>query len=262
MITNFDILMSAVFVALGILLSGLEKLKLEKDILVAALRALVQLLLVGYVLRFVFAQSTILWTVGMIFLMSLVGAWTSAQRAKAVPGSLGITVAAMIITVGITLIALWVLGILPPNPRYLIPVAGMVIGNSMNTLSISLIRLSNGIKENREKIEVALALGKTPLQAIRFLLKRALKLAVIPRIDNVKVAGIIHLPGAMTGMILAGASPMQAVKFQIIIMYILLGAPMMIAYFGSRFAYKKFFNSDLQLVLPQALLSEGGKKGA
>ncbi len=260
MITNLDIAMAAVFVAVGVLLSAMERLKLERDIIIAAIRALVQLLLIGYVLRFVFAQSAIIWTVAMIFLMSLVGAWTSAGRAKSVPGALKITVISMVLTVGISLVALWVLGILPPKARYLIPVAGMVIGNSMNTLSISLIRLADGIRENRDRVEVALALGKSPLEAVSFLLKKALRLAVIPRIDNVKVSGIIHLPGAMTGMILAGASPIQAVKFQIIIMYILLGTPMLVAYFGTRFAYRKFFNRDMQLVLPPVRKNQGGKK--
>ncbi len=260
MITNLDIAMAAVFVAVGVLLSAIERLKLERDIIIAAIRALVQLMLVGYVLRFVFAQSAIIWTVAMIFLMSLVGAWTSAGRAKSVPGALKITVTSMVLTVGISLVALWVLGILPPKPRYLIPVAGMVIGNSMNTLSISLIRLSDGIRENRDRIEVALALGKTPIEAVRFLLKKSLRLAVIPRIDNVKVSGIIHLPGAMTGMILAGASPIQAVKFQIIIMYILLGTPMLVAYFGTRLAYKRFFNKDFQLLVPAGPGKKRSKK--
>ncbi|MCD6595394.1 iron export ABC transporter permease subunit FetB [bacterium] len=251
MITYIDILLSAIFVAFGILISFTEKLKLERDILIAAVRAFVQLFAIGYVLKFIFAQHLILWTFGMILLMSLIGAWTSSRRAKGVPKPLSITVLAMLGTVTFSLLILWAFRIIPPKPMYFIPVAGMVIGNSMNTLSVGLIRFRDGIYDGRERIEAALALGKSPAFSVGPIIKKSLKISIIPRIDSVKVSGIIHLPGAMTGMILAGASPVQAVKFQVVIMYILLGTPVIAAYLATKMAYKRFFNPARQLIIPQ-----------
>ena len=251
MITYWDILLSGIFVALGIIISFTEKLRLERDIVFAAVRAFVQLLAIGYVLKFIFARHEIIWTLGMILMMSLVGAWTSSRRAKGIPQPLNITILSMLGTVAISLLILWAFGIIPPKPMFFIPVAGMVIGNAMNTLSIGLIRFRDGVDEGRERIEASLALGKPPSVAVAPIMRKSLRLSIIPRIDTVKVSGIIHLPGAMTGMILAGASPIQAVKFQIVIMYILLGTPVLAAYLSTKMAYKKFFNSAQQLIIPK-----------
>ena len=250
MISFSDILISAGFVAAAIIISFTKKLKLERDIVYSAIRAFVQLMAAGYILKFIFAQNKTLWTFGMILVMSLVGAWTSSRRAKGIPKALFITTFSMFCTVAFSLAILLGLNIIDLKPMYLIPVAGMVIGNNMNALSLCLIRFRDSIDESRDRIEAALALGKSPGAAISPSIKKAIRISMIPRIDTVKITGLIHLPGAMTGMILAGASPIDAVKFQIVIMYIILGSPFIAVWLATETAYKKFFTPAEQLFIP------------
>ncbi len=249
MLTYWDVLFSLTFVAIAFGISLSEKLRLERDIIEATVRSFVQLIAVGYLLKFIFAENHILWTISMIFVMTLIGAYTSAGRAKGIFRPFPITLTAMMLSIIVAVIILLSLRIISPKPMYLIPIAGMVIGNTMNTASITMIRLRDGIADNREKIEVMLALGKSPKLASSNTIKSAMRLALIPRLDSVKVAGVIHMPGAMTGMILAGASPIQAIKFQIIIMYLIIGTPAIAAIVCTRLGYKRFFNKYEQLVI-------------
>ncbi|MCD6417501.1 iron export ABC transporter permease subunit FetB, partial [bacterium] len=221
MLTYFDVLLSLSFVSIAFGISLAEKLKLERDIIECTIRSFAQLVAVGYLLKFIFSENHFLWTSGMIIVMTLVGSYTSAGRAKCIPKPFPIALSAMLLSIIVSIIILLGLKIIPPKPMYLIPISGMVIGNTMNTASITMIRVRDGILSNRDKIEAMLALGKSPKLSAASTIKSAMRLALIPRLDSVKVSGIIHLPGAMTGMILAGASPIQAVKFQIIIMYLI-----------------------------------------
>ncbi len=251
MITYLDVFLSLIFVAIAFGISLSEKLRLEKDIIEATVRTFVQLIIVGYVLKFIFAENKLYWTGGMITVMTIVGAYTSAGRAKGIPKPFPITAAAMVSSVLTALIILLCLKIVSTEPMYLIPIAGMVIGNTMNTTTIVMIRTREGIFDHRESIEASLALGKSPKVSCSNVIKSAVRLSLIPKLDIVKVGGIIHMPGAMTGMILAGASPMQAVKFQLIIMYLIIGAPAVAAVISSRMAYRRFFNENEQLIIPQ-----------
>ncbi|RKZ29536.1 iron export ABC transporter permease subunit FetB, partial [bacterium] len=223
-------------------------------------RAFVQLIAVGFLLKFIFVEGQVIWTVSMILAMTFVGAYTSARRAKGIPKPFSITILAMLITVSIAVFLLLLLRIIPAKPMFLIPIAGMVIGNSMNTLSVAMIRLHEGIFDRREHIEAALAIGKSPRMATASIVKKSLRLSLIPRLDTVKVGGIIHLPGAMTGMILAGASPLEAVKFQIIIMYLIVGTPSIAAFIAGKLAYRRFFNTAEQLVLYHPNITDGKMK--
>lgn len=248
-ITYLDVLLSLAFVAIAFGVSLAQKLRLERDIAEVIVRTFVQLVAIGYVLKFIFAQEQLWWTSVMIIAMTFVGAYTSAGRAKGIPKPFAITLSAMVTAIAVAILLLLGLSIIPPKPMFLIPIAGMVIGNTMNTLSVMLIRIREGFSENRDTIEVALALGKSPATASANIVKSAARLSLIPMLDRVKVSGIIFLPGAMTGMILAGASPLQAVKFQIIIMYLLIGTPTIATLIACRMAYRRFFNDAEQLTI-------------
>jgi putative ABC transport system permease protein len=123
----------------------------------------------------------------------------------------------------------------------------MVIGNSMNTTSLTLTRIRDDIAEQRLKVEAALALGATSRQAVSPILRTALQRAMIPLIDATKTTGIIFLPGAMVGMIIAGADPLEAVRLQIVVLYMLLGSVSIAAILVGLLAYRSFFTSRHQL---------------
>jgi putative ABC transport system permease protein len=136
---------------------------------------------------------------------------------------------------------------MPPTARYLIPLGGMVIGNSMNTASLTLTRIRDDLSEQRLKVEAALALGATSRQAVSPILRTALQRAMIPLIDATKTTGIIFLPGAMVGMIIAGADPLEAVRLQVVVLYMLLGSVSIAAILVALLSYRSFFTPRHQL---------------
>jgi putative ABC transport system permease protein len=204
-------------VAVAVVLSLYQRLDLEKDIGVAVVRSFVQLAAIGYVIDYVFGLESL----GAV-------------------GAIGVAAVA-------NLSVLLLLQIVPLTARYLIPFGGMVIGNSMNTASLTLTRIRDDIAEQRLKVEAALALGATSRQAVSPILRTALQRAMIPLIDATKTTGIIFLPGAMVGMILAGADPLEAVRLQIVVLYMLLGSVSIAAILVGLLSYRSFFTPRHQL---------------
>src|SRR5215217_7304071 len=234
-------------VAVAVALSLYERLDLEKDIGVAVIRSFVQLATIGYVIDYVFGLEN-LWIVVLLLAgMVLFATWTSARRAAGVPNAFLIAALPVGAAAVSTLGALLVLGIVPATARYLIPLGGMVIGNSMNAASLTMTRIRDDLAEQGLKVEAALALGATSRQAVSPILRTALKRALIPLIDATKTTGIIFLPGAMVGMIIAGADPLEAVRLQIVVLYMLLGSVSIAAILVGTFSYHSFFTSSHQI---------------
>ncbi|MFC1724213.1 ABC transporter permease [candidate division KSB1 bacterium] len=238
---------SLILVVVVIGLSVWQKLHLEKDLIVGSVRAFIQLIAIGYILEFIFDLNKIYYTLLVILVMSLVGAQTSYGRSKKLPG--GFIIAWISIFAG----ALVSLGFLiavreiEVSPRYLIPLAGIVIGNAVKAGSLSFDRARAEINNNKERIEVLLSLGAEAKAAYHTLAVSCVRSALIPTIDTLKIVGLIQLPGAMTGMILVGASPIEAVKFQIIILYMLTCSSAVTAAMIVLLSMKKFFNRYNQL---------------
>src|SRR5215208_3450360 len=227
-------------VAVAVVLSFYQRLDLEKDIGIAVVRSFVQLAAIGYVINYVFGLENLAAVALLLAGMVLFAAWTTARRASGVPRSFLVAAVA-------TLGALLLLQIVPPTARYLIPLGGMVIGNSMNTASLTLTRIRDDVAEQRLKVEAALSLGANSRQAASPILRTALQRALIPLIDATKTTGIIFLPGAMVGMIIAGADPLVAVRLQIVVLYMLLGSVSIAAILVGLLSYRSFFTARHQL---------------
>jgi len=226
---------------------------LTGDLVMATVRSFFQLIAIGYALEIIFAKDSLFWTLLIIVVMLAVAAYTSAQRGKGIPHAMFITNASIGTGAALTIGLLVGLRVFEFSPRYTIPIAGMVIGNAMTTCSLVMARLRDDVLSQRNQIETALALGATGKQAVTPIVRRAVRAAMVPIIDTTKTVGLIKLPGAMTGMILAGASPMAAVQLQIIVMYMLVGAT---AFTGLAAAYltaRVFFSKAHQLVLPPSV---------
>jgi putative ABC transport system permease protein len=235
-------------VAVAVLLSFYERLGLEKDIGVAVVRSCVQLAAIGYVIDYIFGLDNLGVVTLLLAGMVLFAAWTSARRAGNVPKAFLIAAFAVGAAAVATLGLLLALGIVPATARYLIPLGGMVIGNSMNAASLTMTRIRDDVTEQSLKIEAALALGATSRQAVSPILETALKRALIPLIDATKTTGIIFLPGAMVGMIIAGADPLEAVRLQIVVLYMLLGSVSIAAIMVGTLSYRSFFTPRHQLM--------------
>jgi putative ABC transport system permease protein len=238
-------------VGLAIGISRWQMVKLEKDMLVAVGRAFVQLIAIGYALDLIFSATGPLWILLVIGVMVGIAGYTAGRRGKGVPQSQKLATTGVSVGAALTLGLLVVLRVFPFEPRFIIPIAGMVVGNSMTVTGLVMARLRDDVRIQRAQIEAALALGATHRQAARNQLQRALATGMTPIVDNTKTVGLISLPGAMTGMILAGASPLEAVQLQIIVMYMLIGAAAFSGLTAAFLTYQQFFTKAHQLVLSE-----------
>ena len=244
------ILGSLVLVGLALGISRWQRVGLEKDMLVAVGRAFIQLIAIGYALDLIFAAHGPLWILLVVSIMVTIAGYTAGQRGRGVPHSKRVATASVSVGAALTLGLLVTLQVFPLEPRFIIPIAGMIVGNSMTVTGLVMARLRDDLKLQRPQIEAALALGATRGQATSRQLRRALTTGMTPIVDNTKTVGLISLPGAMTGMILAGASPLEAVQLQIIVMYMLIGAAAFGGLTATFLTYRQFFTKAHQLILP------------
>lgn len=237
-------------VALAAIISRWQKLDLEKDILTASVRAFIQLIAIGYALTLIFAIDNPPAILFLLTVMTLIAGYTSGKRGRGVPHSGRVALMSISFGAALTLGLLVALGVFKFSAQQIIPIAGMVIGNSMNVCSLVMGRVRDEVNGRAAEIEAALALGATGRQASHPYLRAALHAGMTPIVDSTKTVGLIQLPGAMTGMILAGASPLEAVQLQIIVMYMLIGAAAFTGLAGVWLTYRQFFTANQQLILP------------
>src|SRR3954470_12065632 len=252
MITSIDLSLGQVaaslaLVALAAAISFWQRADLEEDIAVAVARSFVQLTAIGYVIKLIFDQDSIWLVFALLAVMVLFGAFTARARARKVPDAFWPLLIALALA-GVTTLGLVVaLGIFDPTPRYLVPVGGMVIGNAMTASAVALNRLGDEIADSRGKIEATLALGAPAQEAAAPFVRRALRSGMIALVDSTKTTGLIFFPGTMVGMLLAGASPTDAVRLQLILLYTLLGSVSISALTATLLAYRNFFTPAAQL---------------
>ena len=236
-------------VALAAGISRWQRLGLERNMLVAVTRAFVQLVAIGYALDLIFASDSLLAIGIIISVMVSIAGWTAGKRAHNIPHSVQIALISIAISTILTVGLLILLAVFEVKPRFIIPISGMVIGNSMTATALTMGRLRDDIRILRPRIETALSLGATSRQAVSEQLRVALMTGMTPIIDSTKTVGLISLPGAMTGMILAGASPLEAVQLQIVVMYMLIGAAAFSSLTATFLTYRQFFTPAHQLKL-------------
>jgi putative ABC transport system permease protein len=242
--------------ALLILINGAAslslKLGLERRLLVAAVCAIVQLLLIGFVLDWVFRIDRWYVVLVMMAIMTLVAGVAAVQRTHVrYPGIWLRSIAS--IWGGSWLIAALGLGLIVQvrpwyRPQYAIPLLGMILGNTLNGVALSLDRLGSELSTRRHEVEALLALGATRWEAARPMVRHAVQTGLIPTINGMMVVGIVSLPGMMTGQILAGASPVQAVKYQIVIMFLIASATALGTGAAALLSYRRLFNEHHQFL--------------
>ncbi len=234
-------------VALAAAVSIWQHADLERDIAVATIRSFIQLTAIGYVIKITFEQNRLIFVIALIAAMVLFGALTARQRARRGPGAFWPLLIALALAGTTTLALVVALGVFKAQARYLVPVGGMVIGNAMTAAAVALNRLGDDVNESAGQIEATLALGATATEAIRPILIRSLRSGMIPLIDSTKTTGLICFPGTMVGMLLAGAAPIDAVRLQLILLYVLLGSVALAALTAVLLAYRNFFAGAHQL---------------
>jgi len=246
-VTLGELAAALALVAIAAAASLWRQADLEADLGIAVLRSFLQLTAVGYVIQAIF-DSDSLWLV-VVLLVAMVGfgAFTARGRARGVPGALGPIVIALAISTALTLGLVLALGVFEAEARYLVPVGGMVIGNAMTAAAVALNRLADEVSAERGRLEATLALGATARQAASGLVTRSLRSGLIPLIDQTKTTGIVTFPGVLVGSLVAGAEPVDAVRLQLILLWILLGAVSLAAVVATGLGYRGFFSEAHQL---------------
>ncbi|XP_074354219.1 protein ALUMINUM SENSITIVE 3 [Apium graveolens] len=234
-------------VLVSLFLSYLQKLGLEAEMAYSILRAFLQLSVIGFVLEFIFTQDNTVWILAAYLFMVVVAGYTAGQRAKHVPRGKYVAGASILVGTAVTMFLLVLLKVFPFTPRYIIPVAGMMVGNSMTVTGVTMKRLRDDIRTQMSLVETALALGATPRQATLQQVKRSLVIALSPVLDNAKTVGLISLPGAMTGLIMGGASPTEAIQLQIVVMNMLIGASTISSIMSTYLCWPAFFTKAYQI---------------
>jgi len=253
--TDLALSFALILVAIGV--SRWRNLDLERGFLVGAIRAVVQLVAVGYVLVYIFAADRwwlVMLALGIMLLSATQAASRRARGNKPLRDDRSvlwrISGTSMLIGSGLTLaFVTQVLLRVDPwyEPQYLIPLFGMIVGNAMNATALAAERLASELESQRGQVEAYLALGASPGRAAAESERRAMTAALIPTINGLMTVGLVSLPGMMTGQILAGVSPLLAIRYQIVVMFMLAGATALTTAGVVLWYRRTFFTSAAQL---------------
>jgi putative ABC transport system permease protein len=228
-LSPLDLAVSASLVALDAVLSLVLALKLHRQITVAAVRMVVQLIAIGYVLKLVFALNNPAATLAIVVVMVLVAGREVAARPERRfkdLSNLALGAGSVALATFITAILALTTAIRPHpwfDPRYAVPLAGIILGNVLNAASLTLDSFLGSVAQGKPAIEARLCLGDSYWRAVAIPLRAAIRRGLLPIINQMSAAGIVTLPGIMTGQILAGMDPIEAVKYQILLMFLLSG---------------------------------------
>lgn len=226
-LSSWDLALASTLVLLLAYISRHMQFGIENRLIISALRTTVQLSLIGFVLKVLFENATLVWVALLAILMLLIaGREVMARQERRFIGWWGYGVGTMsmfISSFAVTVLALNVL--IQPDPWYLpqyaIPLLGMLLGNTMNGIALGLDRLTTSAWQQRQVIEARLMLGQTANEAISEIRRESMRVGLVPIVNAMAAAGVISLPGMMTGQILAGSPPLEAVKYQILIMFMI-----------------------------------------
>lgn len=243
-----------IFVLILLMIVKIKGISREKEILISSVRMTVQLVLVGYILVYLFNNINPINTILVIIVMETFAIQNIIKRTKRrLSASLKkiIAVSMLFGTLSSLIYFLLVVINITPwyDPKYFIPIAGMLIGNSMTGISLGVSRLADGIYSEKHLVESALMLGATPKMATKQIVDSAFDSAILPTINSMVGMGIVFLPGMMTGQILSGISPITAIEYQIAIMLGILGSVTLSVILFVQLGYKTFFNKESQLIL-------------
>lgn len=249
-LTYDRVLLAALLILINGAVSVALKLGLERRLAVAAVATVVQLLLIGFVLDWIFRVNRWYVVLGLMVAMTIIAGSAAIRRTHIrYPGIwLSSIVSVWASSWLMTSLALFVLVPVEPwySPQYAIPLLGMILGNTLNGVSLGLDRLGGELAARRPQVETLLALGATRWEAARRPIQEAVRTGLIPILNAMMVVGVVSLPGMMTGQILAGASPLEAVKYQIVIMFLIASGTALGTVSVVLLSYLRLFNSSHQ----------------
>ncbi|MFQ5840657.1 MAG: iron export ABC transporter permease subunit FetB [Candidatus Methylomirabilales bacterium] len=246
-----QLLLALLMVGVIVWISVRQHLALQRDLIIATFRATLQLILVGYYLDFIFGLRRWQWVMLTLAIMLGIATWTAAGRLRRrLPALSMMAAGSLALGSAITLAfsTQVVLRVSPwYDPQYLIPMGGMILGNAMNGAALAGERLQGDLRARLDEVETRLTLGFSGPEALLPLTQSALRAAMIPTINSMMVVGVVQFPGMMTGQILAGTSPLIAVKYQLIILIMIAAAVAVSALCFLRLLLRRYLTPAHQL---------------
>ncbi len=251
--------LSALLLIIPIIISRLKKLNLVGTLLKAFARMVIQLAMIGLVLEYLFKWNTPASTIGWMLIMIGAAVHTIISRLDINWRFLLPVIVFPLLASSLIVMPFVIYVVVRPEPmldaRFLIPIFGMVLGNSMNSTALALERFHSDIRSSWKEYYTYISMGATPREATFGFCQKALKMSMMPRIMNISAIGIIALPGMMSGQILSGASPVTAIKYQIMIMIAIITAVTLTVFLALRLFTARMFDEHY-LPLPEVMDSE------
>jgi len=239
-------------VAVGVVSIAMS-LGLLRSLAIATVRTYLQLIALGFVLTWIFRAQTVWIVLGVFLFMMLMTAQILLQRVKHKPSNLYFsTLTAIFITT--TVVTFSVTGLIVHvepwyDPRYVLTIGGMVLGNAMNGIALALERLFDDLKKRAVEVNQALAFGANPWEASLPSIRTALTAGLMPTLNSMSAVGLVYIPGMMTGQLLAGADPVEAAKYQIVVMLMISAATALGAMISVYLVYKRAFDREWRFIL-------------
>lgn len=254
LLTYWDVALASSLILLVLVISWRLRLRLTSTLLMAAVRTVIQLSFIGLILAWIFAREQWYEVLVILTVMTLIAANAAKNRVKRpYQGLLADTFMAVSISaVLVTSIAIGLILKVQPwyTPQFIIPILGLILGNSLTAISLTSSQLINDMYEQQARIEMMLTLSATPFEAVHDSIRAAIVNGMTPTLNSMLVVGIVSLPGMMTGQILAGADPTQAVRYQIVTMFLICVSSTLGCTLSALLIYRRFFNREQQLVFP------------
>ncbi|HFI0394355.1 TPA: iron export ABC transporter permease subunit FetB [Streptococcus suis] len=246
-VDNLSLALVFGLVLVAISISQKEKLGLTKDIFMAVVRTVLQLIFVGYILKFIFQASNVFLSLAMVLIILYNASVQANKRNPNSKKSLLHPFLALLASTGLTLTILVLSGAIQFIPSQVIPISGMLASNAMTAIGLSYRAMYKSFTDNRQQVLEKLSLGATVKLASQDILREAIKTGMQPTIDSAKTVGLVSLPGMMSGLIFAGVDPVHAIRYQIMVMFMLLSATSLASVIASYSAYKTYFTDKAQL---------------
>ncbi|HCV3884360.1 TPA: iron export ABC transporter permease subunit FetB [Staphylococcus aureus] len=247
--SNTALGLTALLLVIPIIISYKEGLHIIKDLIVATVRAVVQLIILGFLLHYIFKINDKWLLVLCVFVIIVNASWNTISRSSPVMHHVFlISFVAIFVGTALPLAGTIATGAIQFTANEVIPIGGMLANNGLIAINLAYQNLDRAFVQDGTNIESKLSLAATPKLASKGAIRESIRLAIVPTIDSVKTYGLVSIPGMMTGLIIGGVPPLQAIKFQLLVVFIHTTATIMSALIATYLSYGQFFNARHQLV--------------
>lgn len=248
-ISNLSLVLSTLLIMLAVSIDFKEKIGLSKDIIIAAVRAVVQLIIIGYLLAYVFQVDNAWLTLVMVAVMIFNASYHAHSTSKGIPNSFRTSLLSIGLGTSLALLILVASGTLDWTPSQIVPITGMISSSAMTTIGVIYRTLTMQFNDRRQQVQEKLALGATAKQASMSILRDSIRIGMMPSISSTKTVGLVSLPGMMSGLMFAGIDPTHAIRYQIVVMFMMISVATISSFIASYLTYHRFYNDQLQLAL-------------